>query len=122
MEQIWSTPRSSPPGTTTGVGFDNNVTQADLDARCGMRCWPSATCSQRQIKDNVVGNHPPVRARLHPGRLDAFAPAPRLTAGQIQAQGRVLRATRFKPAGALVARASRTAASSAGARSWCPRP
>ena len=85
MEQIWSSATFFADRNNDGVGFDNNVTQADLDA---LRDAVLAKCDvlgNDKIKDNVVGNHRLCARVFTPADVDAFGAARGLTAGQIQA-------------------------------------
>jgi feruloyl esterase len=85
MEQIWSSATFFADRNNDGVGFDNNVTQADLDA---LRDAVLAKCDvlgNDKIKDNVVGNHRLCARVFTAADVDAFGAARGLTAGQIQA-------------------------------------
>ena len=85
MEQIWSSATFFADRNNDGVGFDNNVTQADLDA---LRDAVLAKCDvlgNDKIKDNVVGNHRLCARVFTAADVNAFGTARGLTAGQIQA-------------------------------------
>ena len=121
MEQIWSSATFFADRNNDGVGFDNNVTQADLDA---LRDAVLAKCDvlgNDKIKDNVVGNHRLCARVFTAADVNAFGTARGLTAGQIQALKDVYSGPHDSTGRRTGRRASRTAASSAGARSWCPR-
>jgi len=75
MEQIWSSATFFADRNNDGVGFDNNVTQADLDA---LRDAVLAKCDvlgNDKIKDNVVGNHRLCARVFTPADVDAFGAA-----------------------------------------------
>jgi feruloyl esterase len=85
MEQIWSSATFFVDRNNDGVGFDNNVTQADLDA---LRDAVLAKCDvlgNDKIKDGVVGNHRLCASAFTAADVDALGAARGLTAGQIQA-------------------------------------
>jgi feruloyl esterase len=85
MEQIWSSATFFIDRNNDGVGFDNNVTQADLDA---LRDAVLAKCDvlgNDKITDGVVGNHRLCASVFTAADVDALGAARGLTAGQIQA-------------------------------------
>ena len=85
MEQIWSSATFFLDRNHDGVGFDNNVTQADLDA---LRDAVLAKCDvlgNDKIKDGVVGNHRLCAHEFTSADVDALGAARGLTPGQIQA-------------------------------------
>ena len=85
MEQVWSSAIFFGDVNGDGVGFDNNITQADIDA---LRDAVLAKCDvldNDKIRDNVVGN-PLACARVFTSAdIDALGAARGLTAGQIRA-------------------------------------
>jgi feruloyl esterase len=85
MEQVWSSAIFFYDVNGDGVGFDNNITQADIDA---LRDAVLAKCDvleNDKIRDNVVGN-PLACARVFThADIDAFGATRGLRPGQIQA-------------------------------------
>ena len=85
MEQVWSSAVFFRDVNGDGVGFDNNITQADIDA---LRDAVLAKCDVLEndtIRDNVVGN-PLACARVFTSAdIDALGVARGLTPGQVQA-------------------------------------
>ena len=85
MEQVWSSAVFFRDVNGDGVGFDNNITQADIDA---LRDAVLAKCDVLEndtIRDNVVGN-PLACARVFTSAdIDALGLARGLTPGQVQA-------------------------------------
>ncbi|HYX63439.1 MAG TPA: tannase/feruloyl esterase family alpha/beta hydrolase [Burkholderiales bacterium] len=85
MEQIWSSAVFFRDVDGNGVGFDNNITQADIDA---LRDAVLAKCDvlgNDKIKDNVVGNPLACQRVFADSDVDAFGAARGLRPGQIQA-------------------------------------
>jgi feruloyl esterase len=85
MEQIWSSAVFFKDVNADGVGFDNNITQEDINA---LRDAVLAKCDvlgNDRIKDNVVGNPLACRRVFNETDIDAFGAARGLRAGQIQA-------------------------------------
>lgn len=85
MEQVWSSAVFFRDVNRDGVGFDNNITQADVDA---LRDAVLAKCDvleNDRIRDNVVGN-PLACARVFTeADIDALGAARGLRPGQIEA-------------------------------------
>ena len=85
MEQVWSSAVFFRDVNGDGVGFDNNITQTDIDA---LRDAVLAKCDvleNDKIRDNVVGN-PLACARVFTSAdIDALGVARGLTPGQVQA-------------------------------------
>jgi tannase/feruloyl esterase len=85
MEQIWSSAVFFYDRDNNGVGFDNNITQADIDA---LRNAVLAKCDVLEndtITDGVVGNLRACARVFTAADVDAFGAARGLTPGQIQA-------------------------------------
>jgi Tannase and feruloyl esterase len=85
MEQIWSSAVFFKDVDGDGVGFDNNITQADIDA---LRDAVLAKCDvlgNDRIKDNVVGDALACQRVFTESDVDAFGAARGLRPGQIQA-------------------------------------
>jgi hypothetical protein len=85
MEQIWSSAVFFKDVDGDGVGFDNNITQADIDA---LRDAVLAKCDvlgNDRIKDNVVGNPLACQRVFTESDIDALGAARGLRPGQIQA-------------------------------------
>ena len=85
MEQIWSSVVFFKDVNGDGVGFDNNITQDDINA---LRDAVLAKCDvlgSDRIKDNVVGNPLACQKVFTESDIDAFGALRGLKAGQIQA-------------------------------------
>src|SRR5436190_8169854 len=85
MEQIWSSAIFFKDVNGDGVGFDNNITQADINA---LRDAVLAKCDvlgNDKIRDNVVGNALACARVFTSADIDALGAARGLTAGQVRA-------------------------------------
>ncbi|HEY9532103.1 MAG TPA: tannase/feruloyl esterase family alpha/beta hydrolase [Burkholderiales bacterium] len=85
MEQIWSSAVFFRDMNGDGVGFDNNITQADINA---LRDTVLAKCDvleNDRIRDSVVGNPQACAAVFGDADIEALGTARGLTPGQIQA-------------------------------------
>lgn len=85
MEQVWSSAVFFRDVNRDGVGFDNNISQADIDA---LRDAVLAKCDvleNDRIRDGVVGNPQACAAVFTDADVDALGAARGLTAGQVQA-------------------------------------
>ena len=85
MEQIWSSAVFFKDVNGDGVGFDNNITQDDINA---LRDAVLAKCDvlgNDRIKDNVVGNPLACQKVFTDADVDLFGAARGLRPGQIQA-------------------------------------
>ena len=85
MEQVWSSAVFFRDVNKDGVGFDHNITQADIDA---LRDAVLAKCDvlgNDRIRDNVVGDPLACAKVFTAGDIDDFGASRGLTAGQIQA-------------------------------------
>jgi tannase/feruloyl esterase len=85
MEQVWSSAVFFRDTNGDGVGFDNNITQADIDA---LRDAVLAKCDvlgNDRIRDHVVGDPLACSQAFTQTDIDAFGAGRGLTSGQIQA-------------------------------------
>ena len=85
MEQIWSSAVFFRDVNNDGVGFDNNITQADINA---LRDAVLAKCDvlgNDVIKDNIVGDPLECKSVFGDADIDALGAARGLKPGQIQA-------------------------------------
>jgi feruloyl esterase len=85
MEQVWSSAVFFRDVNKDGAGFDNNITQADIDA---LRDAVLAKCDvlgNDRIRDNVVDNPFACAKAFTTADIDAFGASRGLTPGQIQA-------------------------------------
>jgi pimeloyl-ACP methyl ester carboxylesterase len=85
MEQIWSSMVFFRDVNGDGVGFDNNITQADIDS---LRDAVLAKCDvlgNDRIKDNVVDDPIACRRVFGDSDIEALGAARGLSAGQVQA-------------------------------------
>ena len=85
MEQIWSSMVFFKDVNGDGIGFDNNITQADVNA---LRDAVLAKCDvlgNDVIKDNTVGDPLECKKVFGDADIDALGAARGLRAGQIQA-------------------------------------
>jgi len=85
MEQIWSSAVFFKDVNGDGVGFDNNITQADINA---LRDAVLAKCDvlgNDVIKDNTVGDPLECQKVFGDADVDALGAARGLRPGQIQA-------------------------------------
>jgi pimeloyl-ACP methyl ester carboxylesterase len=85
MEQMWSSKVFFQDVNGDGVGFDNNITQADIDA---LRDSVLAKCDvlgNDRIKDNVVDDPIACRRVFGDADIEALGVARNLSAGQVQA-------------------------------------
>ena len=85
MEQIWSSAVFFRDVNGDGAGFDNNITQADINA---LRDAVLAKCDvldNDRIRDNVVGNPQACAAVFTDADVEALGAARGLTPGQVQA-------------------------------------
>lgn len=85
MEQVWSSAVFFRDVDGDGVGFDNNITQADVDA---LRDAVLAECDvlgNDKIRDNVVDNPIQCAQVFTESDIEDFGAARGLTSGQIQA-------------------------------------
>lgn len=85
MEQIWSSALFFKDVNGDGVGFDNNITQSDINA---LRDAVLARCDvlgNDTIKDNVVGNPLACQRVFTEADIDSFGTARGLRPGQIEA-------------------------------------
>ena len=91
MEQIWSSAVFFRDVDGDGVGFDNNITQTDIDA---LRDAVLARCDvlgNDRIKDNVVGDPLACQRVFTDSEIDVFGTTRGLRPGQIQAIKEVYR-------------------------------
>jgi hypothetical protein len=85
MEQVWSSAIFFYDVNGDNVGFDNNITQADIDA---LRDAVLAKCDvlgNDKIRDNVIGNPLACAKVFTAADIEALGAARGLSAGQIQA-------------------------------------
>jgi len=85
MEQVWSSAIFFYDVNGDNVGFDNNITQADIDA---LRDAVLAKCDvlgNDKIRDNVIGNPLACAKVFTDADIEALGAARGLRAGQIQA-------------------------------------
>ena len=85
MEQVWSSAVFFRDVNKDGVGFDNNISQADIDA---LRDAVLAKCDvlgNDHIRDRVVGNALACAKVFTAKDIDDFGAARGLSSGQIQA-------------------------------------
>ena len=85
MEQVWSSAVFFRDANGDGVGFDNNITQGDIDA---LRDAVLAKCDvlgNDRIKDNVVDDPLACRRAFGDSDIEALGAARNLSAGQVQA-------------------------------------
>jgi len=85
MEQIWSSAIFFKDVNGDGAGFDNNITQADINA---LRDAVLAKCDvlgNDVIKDNIVGDPIECRKAFGEADIDALGAARGLRPGQIEA-------------------------------------
>ena len=85
MEQVWSSAVFFRDVDGDGAGFDNNITQADVDA---LRDAVLAKCDvlgNDRIRDNVVDNPLACAQVFNASDIDAFGGGRGLTPGQVQA-------------------------------------
>ena len=104
MEQVWSSAIFFRDVNKDGVGFDNNITQADVDALRDARRSRSATCSATTafaIESSAIRSPAP---RSSPNRTSTiWARARKLSARPDPGhQGRISRPARFERQAALV--------------------
>src|SRR5207244_11511288 len=85
MEQVWSSAIFFRDVNGDGVGFDNNITQADIDALRDAVLDKCDVLDTHTIRDNALGN-PLACARVFTSAdIDALGVARGLTPGQVQA-------------------------------------
>ena len=85
MEQIWSSAVFFRDVNGDGVGFDNNITQDDINALSAAVLAKCDVLGNDRIKDNVVGNPVACRQVFTDSDIDAFGAGRGLKPGQIQA-------------------------------------
>src|SRR3954462_11355336 len=85
MEQIWSSAVFFKDVNGDGVGFDNNITQADINALYAAVLAKCDVLGNDVIKDNIVGDPLECKRVFGDADVDALGAARGLKPGQIQA-------------------------------------